>query len=122
MLKLLIIAGAMTLGMATAASAETPCKGAAPAPGAVLHGPVLHVEDGGRLCVARGFDIESWVEVQLADAPPELARGPLMSAAFAKDVDCKVGADGRAVCTVEGQSVSELAQQPSVQKAGMSWR
>ncbi|MGE5500988.1 MAG: hypothetical protein ACM3W4_03580, partial [Ignavibacteriales bacterium] len=70
MLKLLIIAGAMTLGMATAASAETPCKGAAPAPGAVLHGPVLHVEDGGRLCVARGFDIESWVEVQLADAQP----------------------------------------------------
>lgn len=122
MLKLLIIAGAMTLGIATAASAQGVCKGAAPQPGAVLHGPVLQVEDGGRLCIALGFDTSEWVELQLADTPPELARGPLMSAAFAKDVDCKVQADGRAVCTVEGQSVSDLAQQPSVQKAGLSWR
>lgn len=122
MLKLLIIAVAMTLGMATAASAEGLCKGAAPAPGAVLHGPVLHVEAGGRLCVAKGFGTDEWVELQLADTPPELARGPLMSAAFAKDVDCRIGADGRAICTVEGQSVGDLAQRPSVQKAGLSWR
>ena len=122
MLKVLIIAGAMTLGMATAASAETLCKGAAPAPGEVVHGPVLHVEDGGRLCVARGFGMTDWIELQLADAPPELPRGPLMSAAFAKDVDCKVQADGRALCTTDGQSIGDLAQRPSVQKAGLSWR
>jgi len=122
MLKLLMVIGAMTLGVATGASAEGVCKGAAPDPGAELHGPVLHVDAGGRLCVARGFGTDEWVELQLADTPPELARGPLMSAAFAKDVDCKVRADGRAVCTVEGQSVADLAQQPSVQKAGLRWR
>lgn len=112
----------MALGIATGANADSPCKGAAPTPGAVLHGPVLHVENGGRLCIARGFGMDSWIELQLADTPPELARGPLMSAAFAKDVDCKVQADGRAVCTADGQSIGTLAQQPSVQKAGLSWR
>jgi hypothetical protein len=88
----------------------------------VLHGPVLHVEDGGRLCVAQGFGRDEWVELQLADTPRELTRGPLMSAAFAKDVDCKVAPDGRAVCTLDGRSVADLAQQPSVEKAGLSWR
>lgn len=122
MLKLLIIAGAMTLGLATGASAESPCKGAAPQAGAMLHGPVLHVEDGGRLCVAKGFDPDAWVEVQLEGAPADLPRGVLMSAAFAKDVDCKVTVSGHAVCRVDGQSVAALVQQPSVQKAGLGWR
>ena len=121
MLKLLAVA-AFGLACASGAQAASVCMGAAPQPGAVLHGPVLHVEEGGRLCVANGFGRNEWVELQLADAPPELPRGPLMSAAFAKDVDCKVGADGRAMCTVDGQSVSDLAQRPSVQKAGLSWR
>lgn len=121
MLKLLTVA-AFGLACASGAQAAGVCTGAAPEAGAVLHGPVLHVEEGGRLCVAKGFGRDQWVELQLADAPPELARGPLMSAAFAKDVDCKVRADGRAVCTVEGQSVSDLAQRPSVQKADLSWR
>jgi hypothetical protein len=62
------------------------------------------------------------VEVQLADAPEDLARGPLMSAAFAKDVDCRMGPDGRGLCTVDGQSVGALAQQPSIQKTGLTWR
>lgn len=125
MLKLLtvaFVAGVATLGFATGASAQSPCKGEVPQAGAVLHGPVLHVEDGGRLCVARGFEPDAWVELQLADAPPELARGSLMSAAFAREVDCKVQADGRALCTLDGQSVGALAAQPSVQKAGLSWR
>ena len=89
MLKLLtvaFIASVATFGLATGASAESPCKGEAPRAGAILHGPVLHVEDGGRLCVARGFEPDAWIEFQLADAPAELARGTLMSAAFAKDV------------------------------------
>jgi len=125
MLKLLtvaFIASVATFGLATGASAESPCKGEAPRAGAILHGPVLHVEDGGRLCVARGFEPDAWIEFQLADAPAELARGTLMSAAFAKDVDCKVQADGRALCTIDGQSVGALSAQPSVQKAGLSWR
>jgi len=125
MLKLLtvaVFAGVVTLGFATGASAESLCKGEAPQAGATLRGPVLHVEDGGRLCVAKGFEPDAWIELQLADAPAGLARGTLMSAAFAKDVDCKVQADGRALCTVDGQSVGALASQPSVQKAGLSWR
>ena len=125
MLKFLtvaFVAGVATLGFATGASAESLCKGEAPQAGAVLHGPVLHVEDGGRLCVARGFDPDAWVELQLADAPADLARGTLMSAAFARDVDCKVQADGRALCTVDSQSLGALSAQPSVQKAGLTWR
>jgi hypothetical protein len=125
MLKLFtvaMVASAAMLGFATGASAEGLCKGEAPQAGATLHGPVLHVEDGGRLCVAKGFDPDAWVEVQLADAPADLARGTLMSAAFARDIDCKVQADGRALCTVDGQSVGALASRPSIQKAGLSWR
>jgi hypothetical protein len=125
MLKLLtvaFVAGVATLGFAMGASAESLCKGQAPQVGAVLHGPVLQVEDGGRLCVAKGFEPDAWIELQLADAPADLTRGTLMSAAFAKDVDCKVRADGRALCTVDGQSVGALASQPSVQKAGLTWR
>jgi hypothetical protein len=125
MLKLLtvaFVAGVAALGFASGASAESLCKGQAPQVGAVLHGPVLQVEDGGRLCVAKGFEPDAWIELQLADAPADLTRGTLMSAAFAKDVDCKVRADGRALCTVDGQSVGALASQPSVQKAGLTWR
>jgi hypothetical protein len=125
MLKLLtvaFVAAVATFGFASGASAESLCKGEAPQAGAILHGPVLHVEDGGRLCVARGFDPEDWVELQLADAPADLPRGTLMSAAFAKDIDCKVQADGLARCTVDGQSVGALASQPSIQKAGLTWR
>ena len=122
MLKLLIIAGAMTLGISTAASAESLCKGAVPQAGVVFRGPVLHVEEGGRLCVARGFEPDAWVEVRLADAPPEITRGALMSTAFARDVDCRMGEGGRAVCTVDGQSVGALARRPLAQKAGFTWR
>jgi len=125
MLKLLtaaFVASAATLGFGASASAGSICKGEVPQAGAVLHGPVLQVEDGGRLCVAKGFEPDAWVELQLADAPADLARGTLMSAAFARDVDCKVQADGRALCTVDGQSVGALAAQPSMQKAGLSWR
>jgi len=125
MLKLLtvaFVASVATLGFASGASAQSVCKGEAPQAGATLRGPVLHVEDGGRLCVAKGFEPDAWIELQLADAPADLARGTLMSAAFAKDVDCKVQADGRALCTVDGQSVGALASQPSVQKAGLTWR
>lgn len=125
MLKFLtvtFVAGVATLGFASGASAQGVCKGEAPQAGATLRGPVLHVEDGGRLCVAKGFEPDAWIELQLADTPADLARGTLMSTAFAKDVDCKVQADGRALCTVDGQSVGALASQPSVQKAGLSWR
>lgn len=121
-LTIAFVASIATLGLATGASAESLCKGEVPQAGATLRGPVLHVEDGGRLCVAKGFEPDAWIELQLADAPTDLARGTLMSAAFAKDVDCKVLADGRALCTVEGQSVGALASQPSVQKAGLTWR
>jgi len=125
MLKFLtvaFVASVATLGFASGASAQSVCKGEAPQAGATLRGPVLHVEDGGRLCVAKGFEPDAWIELQLADAPADLARGTLMSAAFAKDVDCKVQADGRALCTVDGQSIGALASQPSVQKAGLTWR
>jgi hypothetical protein len=120
--QIVAIAAALTFGLAAGAHAESPCKGAVPQAGAVFRGPVLHVEEGGRLCVARGFEPDAWVEVQLADAPPELTRGTLMSTAFAKDVDCRMGDGGRAACTVDGQPLGALLRQPLAQKAGFSWR
>lgn len=127
-----LLAGALAL-LATEAQAEDAiCRGAAPAVGATLAGPVLHVIDGERLCVAQGFDPATWVEVQIAeaqlhktsDAPP--ARGALMAGAFAQDAVCTVTGlvDGRAIatCQVEGRPLAERLGQPDIATIGQTWR
>ena len=102
-----------------------PCGGSAPNAGASFRGPVLHVEDGQRLCIARGHDPAQWVEVQLVDAQPKTERGALMSVAFGQDVDCRITAAApaaQAICTLAGRSIVELAAAPAARKAGRDWR
>lgn len=101
--------------------------------GASFRGPVLHVIDGARLCVARGDTPDKWVELELAQNPlqraasrPAPTRGALMSAAFARDVDCRIvgrkGAVATAVCTADGQDLSQQSVQPAAFSAGQAWR
>jgi hypothetical protein len=119
------VTAVLTLSGASAAEAS-PCRGEAPEVGAIFRGPVLHVFDGARLCVARGESPDQWVELQLADAPEHSARGALMATAFAQDVDCKVTAADpaapKAVCTLNGRSIGRLVGKPTLVKAGRAWR
>ena len=91
------------LAVASAASpaiADGPCKGPPPKIGQVLHGAVLFVPDGRRLCVAPRPSPDSWTEVELesgglwpgASPSADLSKAALMSVAFAKTADCTVTA------------------------------
>ncbi|MFN3513960.1 MAG: hypothetical protein ACK41C_13000 [Phenylobacterium sp.] len=120
------LAAAAGLAFAASAAQASPCRGEAPEVGASLRGPVLHVEDGERLCVARGFDQTQWIELRLEDTPADSARGTLMAAAFAQDVDCRItaiGPDGpMAACTLRNRPLGRLLRKPSILKAGLAWR
>ena len=112
---------AATLGLSGQARAETSaCKGAPPVAGAQLHGPILNVPDANTVCVAQGHSPGSWIAVRLAEPAPD--RATLMAAAFGKNAVCVVGSDGRALCVVEGAPLSQLLQQPELQKASLAWR
>lgn len=132
------------LGLLTAAGTaqardEHPCTGPAPVAGVEIRGPVLHVVDGATLCVALGFETDSWILLRLADAPrpsslrrvstAEAApnpRGALMQAALAKMATCRtVRGDGggvEAVCEVEGRPLGEALRDPEIVAASYSWR
>lgn len=110
-----------------------PCQAPAPDVGAELHGPVLHVLDGRRLCIALGATPDRWVEVEVAEAGLTQAtsasprpRGDLMAAAFGQNVTCKVVGRGTgaplAACTLNGQSVDKLADRAHAARAGQLWR
>lgn len=125
--------GALALsGLAGAAQAQTPCSGAAPAVGAQLHGPVLHVLDADHLCVALGATPDQWVEIQLAPEPVattatlQPSRGSLMAVAFAQTVTCRVvdraGDLPVAACRLDDQSLRGLTRQPAAYVAGQAWR
>ncbi|MBI1197811.1 MAG: hypothetical protein GC203_08105 [Phenylobacterium sp.] len=120
--------GALALG--GVAEAAT-CGGEAPADAAEIHGPVLAVLDGQRLCVALGADPASWATVRIADAvtrvstaPP--SRGALMAASFGQDVTCRiVGREAGAVvaeCRTDRGSVGALAGDAATVEAGRAWR
>lgn len=142
-------AGVAALGAALAlvtaagsarAAGEHPCDGPSPVAGVEIRGPVLHVVDGATLCVALGFDTDSWILLRLADAPrpsplrrvstAEVAtpnpRGALMQAALAKMATCRtVRADDggvEAVCEVEGRPLGEALRDPEIVAASYSWR
>lgn len=109
------------LGAGTAA-AQPACGGAPLAPGAEVHGPVLHVIDGRTLCVARGADPAEWISVRLDDAPPSSSWGALMSVAFARNVTC-ASADGAGagVCKIEGRAIGPQLDSAATQ-AGVAWK
>jgi|GEM_PF-1406968 hypothetical protein len=124
------------LAVASAASpaiADGPCKGPPPKIGQVLHGAVLFVPDGRRLCVAPRPSPDSWTEVELesgglwpaASPSADLSKAALMSVAFAKTADCTVtaGADGRplARCRIEGAPLEDLLAEPGALERAAAW-
>jgi hypothetical protein len=124
---------ALFAGAAQAHAADL-CGAAAPAVGAEVHGPVLHVIDGRRFCIALGDTPDRWVELELADQGLIRAathtdanpRGALMSVAFAQNITCKVigSAGGRplASCALDGQALGALATKPQAISSGRAWR
>ena len=119
-------------GVAGVAQAEIVCGGSAPRVGADLHGPVLHVRDSGRLCVALGAAPDQWVEVALAPEPLQKTaahpanRGSLMAVAFAQTLTCRIvdrsGVLPVAACRLDDQSVRALTREPAAYAAGQAWR
>lgn len=130
----LALAGGIMLagGEAQAAPEDAVCRGVAPAVGQVLKGPILHVVDGERMCVALDATPDSWVEVQVLDAPLQKtsaaprARGALMAAAFAQNAVCEVkgvaGGVALAECQIEGQPLAQRLATPDIVKVGQAWR
>ncbi len=126
----LVIAG----GQAQAAApGETICRGVAPGVGQTVKGPILHVVDGERLCIALDASPANWVEVRILDAPlqkaaidPIRSRGALMAAAFAQNAVCEIrgAADGVPVaeCRVDGEPLAQRLASPDLVKIGQAWR
>ncbi|MBU1377117.1 MAG: hypothetical protein KKE02_13450 [Alphaproteobacteria bacterium] len=111
------------VGAGLAVGAESPCGGRAPATGAELHGPVLHVLDGRTLCIANGVDPSQWTEVTLQDAPASASWGGLMSVAFGNDVTCVVqGSDRTAICRIGQRSIGARLNDAAVAKDAVSWK
>ncbi len=142
-------AGVAALGaalglLAAAGAAEAreghPCTGPSPVAGVEIRGPVLHVVDGSTLCVALGFETDSWILLRLADAPRPAPiqrvstaealtpnpRGALMQAALAKMATCRTvhGEHGgvEAVCEVEGRPLGETLRDPEIVAISHLWR
>ena len=132
--RAVIIAGFALAVSAGAAHASEACGAPAPAIGAEVHGPVLHVLDGNHLCVALGETPDEWLEVELPDArltkasgnPDGNPRGALMSVAFARNVTCRIvdrTANGAvASCSLDGQQLGDLALKPQAISTGRAWR
>jgi hypothetical protein len=121
---LALAALALTAGAAHAQS----CGGPRAPAGSTVHGPVLQVLDGERLCVATGAARADWAEllVRGADQGPVKVEGALgsallMSVAFGHDADCVVGSDGKADCKVDGQPLSALLKRPGALEVARAW-
>lgn len=134
--KRFLVGAGLLLGLVLLASEaqaqDDVCRGQAPAPGKVLRGPVLHVIDGQRLCIALDALPSRWVEVQVTQHPllqastNTNARGTLMAAAFGQDAVCMVTGqvDGRplAACMIGGEDIAQRLRQPEAIKIGLAWR
>jgi hypothetical protein len=121
----------MSLVAATAGAQTGPerpplaaCTAAAPMQGEVLSGVVLEVIDSQTICVARGPLPSEWVRVRVAD--PQVSRGAMMAAVFARRIDCvvtRIDGDGvRATCLADRTSVGALASAPEALAQAASWR
>lgn len=125
------LVGAAAVLSAAAAAEASVCTGSAPAKGGEVHGPVLHVTDARRVCVAAGDNPADWIELRLADLPRRGAwtregRGALMAAAFSENVTCTVlrrrRGEVQAICRLDGVSIGRRAQQSDIVAAGRAWR
>ena len=125
---------ALTLASAAPpALADGPCKGPPAKVGQVLHGVVLHVPDGRRLCIATRPTPDTWTELELEPETPwpavspssELSKAALMSVAFSKTADCTVVAapDGRPVarCRIDGAPIEALLAEPGALERAAAW-
>ncbi len=121
-----LVVGLAPLGAATGAHAQTAepaqavCQGPAPVPGQILHGPVLHVPDADRVCVATGAGRDDWVAVPLVH--PGAGRRVLMAAAFGRNATCRIEADRRGDCAIDGARLDGLVQREDVLRSAVSWR
>ena len=134
--KRILIALGLLVGVALVATeaqaTNAVCRGSAPAIGAQIKGPVLHVIDGERMCVALEPSPSTWVEVQVLDprvvraSTADDARRRLMAAAFARDAVCVItgsyGGRATAACMIEGEQLSARLNQPEIAKAAQIWR
>lgn len=130
MLRPIGCAAIVAAAFASAGAAEASvCQGAAPQGVLEIRGPVLHVPDGERICVALSPDPADWVELQVLDRIAEgragEARGALMAASFGQDVTCRImqspaGAAG--VCRTSKGDVARLADTPRIIRTGLAWR
>ena len=132
--KRILIAAGFLLGIALVATEAqaTTCRGEAPAVGARIRGPVLHVIDGGRLCVALAPSPSTWVELQVLDprvmrtSSADDAKQRLMAAAFGQDAVCVITGTSAgqvtAACMIEGEQLSARLSQPEIAKAAQIWR
>ncbi|HEX5377766.1 MAG TPA: hypothetical protein VFW47_04295 [Phenylobacterium sp.] len=126
-----LLSGALA---ASAASAGEACGAPVPAVGTEVHGPVLNVLDGRRLCVALGVTPDQWLEVELPDQgliraaahPDANPRGTLMAATFARNLTCRViedaGDHAIAACSLDGRPVGRLAERRRTIETGRDWR
>ncbi|HLI66630.1 MAG TPA: hypothetical protein VKU90_09725 [Caulobacteraceae bacterium] len=104
-LVLQIAPAAALAASAAPADAASICQGAQPRPGAAVHGPVLHVESGSRLCIATGASPSTWVPIDLKRR--DLTQAALMTASFGKTATCVIGPDGAGDCTIEGRPLAQ---------------
>jgi len=118
--KLFFIVVLLSVGMASSATAQTVCGAARPAPGTVLHGPVLAIPDASTLCVATGASPAQWTAISV----PQLkaSRAVLMAAAFGQNATCVIGADGVGDCRIEDASLAAEVRRPEIVKAALQWR
>lgn len=114
----------MTVGAPPVAAVA--CTAPEPAVGQAFEGTVLHVFDGRTLCVAQGPHPSQWIRAKLEDSTDASARPAVMSALFARHVDCRVvgrSAEGAVVrCTVAGVAVGKLISSPANRAAAEAWR
>lgn len=133
--KRILIALGFMLGLALVATEaqarSAACGGSAPAVGAEIRGPILHVIDGQRLCVAVDASPSTWVEIQVDSELVRAsnggdAKGRLMAAAFARNAVCVITGQNSdratAACTIEGERLSARLDQPGITKAAQDWR
>ena len=117
----------LALAFAAPAIAQT-CRGPAPAVGATVTGPVLHVIDGQTLCIAQGPTPDHWIPLtitaRLTSMPVDRER--LMAAAFSQSLTCQVtgdrGATRSATCTLGGRSLDSLMTDPATLIQAKTWR
>jgi micrococcal nuclease len=129
----LALAAATLFVLSAGQALAGPCAGRAPEPGQTFRGPVLHVEDGERICVALGATPDSWAPVVLADSALKTVstsgadpRRTLMASTFARDVDCRVldvvAGEALAACSLDGRPLGALMREPAAMTASAAWR